>query len=33
VKLDRAAAWEEIRAISGNLESPLRCWILRPKQK
>jgi chorismate synthase len=25
VKLDRAAAWEEIRAISGNLESPLRC--------
>jgi chorismate synthase len=24
-KLDRAAAWEEIRAISGNLESPLRC--------
>jgi chorismate synthase len=25
VKLDRAAKWEEIRAISGNLESPLRC--------
>ncbi len=25
VKLDRAAAWEEIRAISSNLESPLRC--------
>src|SRR5258706_12500872 len=25
VKLGRAAAWEEIRAISGNLESPLRC--------
>ncbi len=25
VKLDRAAMWEEIRAISGNLESPLRC--------
>ncbi len=25
VKIDRAAAWEEIRAISGNLESPLRC--------
>ncbi len=25
VKLDRAATWEEIRAISGNLESPLRC--------
>jgi chorismate synthase len=25
VKLDRTAKWEEIRAISGNLESPLRC--------
>jgi len=25
VKLDRAATWEEIRAITGNLESPLRC--------
>jgi chorismate synthase len=25
VRLDRAAAWEEIRAISSNLESPLRC--------
>jgi chorismate synthase len=25
VKLDRGVAWEEIRAISGNLESPLRC--------
>jgi len=25
VKLDRAATWEEIRAISSNLESPLRC--------
>ncbi len=25
VKLDRSAAWEEIRDISGNLESPLRC--------
>jgi chorismate synthase len=25
VKLDRAATWEEIRTISGNLESPLRC--------
>src|SRR3984893_9352176 len=25
VRLDRAATWEEIRAISGNLESPLRC--------
>jgi chorismate synthase len=25
VKLDRAATWEQIRTISGNLESPLRC--------
>jgi chorismate synthase len=25
VKLDRAATWEQIRNISGNLESPLRC--------
>jgi chorismate synthase len=25
VKLDRAASWEQIRNISGNLESPLRC--------
>jgi len=25
VKLDRAASWEEIRAICGDLESPLRC--------
>jgi chorismate synthase len=25
VKLNRAAKWEEIRIISGNLESPLRC--------
>jgi chorismate synthase len=25
VKLDRAASWKEIRAISSNLESPLRC--------
>ena len=25
VRLDRPAVWEEIRAISGNLESPLRC--------
>jgi chorismate synthase len=24
-RLDRAAAWEEIRGISANLESPLRC--------
>jgi chorismate synthase len=25
VALERAAAWEEIKAISGDLESPLRC--------
>jgi chorismate synthase len=25
VKLDRKAGWEEIRAVSGDLESPLRC--------
>jgi chorismate synthase len=25
IKLDRAATWEQIRNISGNLESPLRC--------
>jgi chorismate synthase len=25
VKLDRAASWDEIRAICGDLESPLRC--------
>jgi chorismate synthase len=25
VKLDRQASWEEIRAVSGDLESPLRC--------
>jgi len=25
VKLDRKAGWEEIRAVSGELESPLRC--------
>ena len=25
VRLDRAATWEEIRAVSGDLESPLRC--------
>jgi chorismate synthase len=25
VKLDRAATWEQIRRISGDLESPLRC--------
>jgi chorismate synthase len=25
VRLERAASWEEIRAVSGDLESPLRC--------
>ena len=25
VKIDRKASWEEIRAVSGDLESPLRC--------
>lgn len=25
VRLERAAAWQEIRAVCGNLESPLRC--------
>jgi chorismate synthase len=25
VRLDRCASWEEIRAVSGDLESPLRC--------
>jgi len=33
VKLDRAAAWEEIRAISGNLESPLRCVDASTEEK
>jgi chorismate synthase len=33
VKLDRAAAWEEIRAISGNLESPLRCVDAATQEK
>jgi chorismate synthase len=33
VKLDRAAAWEEIRAISGNLESPLRCVDATTQEK
>jgi len=32
VRLDRAAIWEEIRAISGNLESPLRC-VDRPTEE
>jgi chorismate synthase len=33
VKLDRAAAWEEIRGISGNLESPLRCVDAATQEK
>ncbi len=33
VKLGRAAAWEEIRAISGNLESPLRCVDASTEEK
>jgi chorismate synthase len=33
VKLDRAAKWEEIRAISGNLESPLRCVDATTQEK
>jgi chorismate synthase len=33
VKLDRAPKWEEIRAISGNLESPLRCVDFATEEK
>jgi chorismate synthase len=33
VKLDRAATWEEIRAMSGNLESPLRCVDAATQEK
>jgi chorismate synthase len=33
VKLDRAATWKEIRAISGNLESPLRCVDAATEEK
>lgn len=33
VKLDRAAKWEEIRDISGNLESPLRCVDAATEEK
>jgi chorismate synthase len=32
-KLDRAAKWEEIRAISSNLESPLRCVDATTQEK
>jgi chorismate synthase len=33
VKLDRAATWDEIRGISGNLESPLRCVDTATEEK
>jgi chorismate synthase len=33
VKLDRAATWEQIRNISGNLESPLRCVDAATQEK
>jgi len=33
VTLDRAATWEEIRSISSNLESPLRCVDAAIEQK
>jgi chorismate synthase len=33
VRLDRAAKWEEIRAISNNLESPLRCVDAATEEK
>jgi chorismate synthase len=33
VKLNRPAHWEEIRAISGNLESPLRCVDTATEEK
>ena len=33
VKLDRAAAWEEIRSISSDLESPLRCVDAATQEK
>jgi len=33
VRLDRPAAWEEIRGISGNLESPLRCVDAATQEK
>jgi chorismate synthase len=33
VKLDRAATWDEIRGISGNLESPLRCVDAATQEK
>ncbi len=33
VKLDRAATWDEIRGISSNLESPLRCVDAATQEK
>jgi len=33
VRLDRPAAWEEIRGISANLESPLRCVDAATQEK
>jgi chorismate synthase len=33
VRLDRAAKWEEIRSISNNLESPLRCVDFATEEK
>jgi len=33
VRLDRAAKWEEIRPISNNLESPLRCVDFATEEK
>jgi chorismate synthase len=33
VKLDRAATWGEVRAISSNLESPLRCVDAATQEK
>jgi chorismate synthase len=33
VRLDRAAKWEEIRAISNNLQSPLRCVDAATEEK
>lgn len=33
VKLDRAATWGEVRAISSNLESPLRCVDTATEEK
>lgn len=33
VRLERAAAWEEIQAVSGDLESPLRCVDATTQEK